>query len=138
MNRNDLQKISGIRLKEASTLLKSGYYAGAYYLAGYCIECGIKSCIAKQTKRHEFPNKELANKAWSHDLENLIGIAGLTRELQLEMKNNSALQLNWAIVKDWNEASRYDINISKSQAKDFYSACSARTDGILSWVKKRW
>lgn len=138
MNRKDLQEISRIRLKEASILLKSGYYAGAYYLAGYCIECAIKSCIAKQIKQHEFPDKNLANRAWIHNLEQLIATAGLSLELHSEMKSNKNLQLNWAIVKDWNEASRYDINISKSQANDFYSACSARLNGIFSWVKKRW
>lgn len=138
MNRKDLQKISRIRLKEASTLLSSGHYAGAYYLAGYCIECAIKACIAKQTRRHEFPNKDLANKAWSHNLESLIGIAGLSQALKSDMKQNGTLELNWAVVKDWNESSRYDINVSASDAKDYYSACSARTDGILYWVKKRW
>ena len=138
MNRNDLQKISRIRLKEASVLLKYGHYSGAYYLTGYCIECAIKSCIAKQIKQHEFPDKDLANRAWSHDLEKLIATAGLTLVLQSDMKNNSTLQLNWAIVKDWNQASRYDINISIFQAKDFYSACFTRTNGIYSWIKKRW
>ena len=138
MNKSDLQVISKMRLKEAKTLLKSGHYAGAYYLAGYSIECAIKACIAKQIKRYEFPNRDLVNKAWSHDLENLIGIAALTPALQADMKINRNLQLNWAVVKDWNESSRYDINISRSKAEDFYSACFARGDGILSWIKKRW
>lgn len=127
-----------MRREEAETLLKSRHYAGAYYLAGYSIECAIKACIAKQIKRYEFPNKDLVNKAWSHDLENLIGIAGLTTALKAEMKANRTLELNWAIVKDWNESSRYDINISETQVKDFYSACFAGKNSILSWVKERW
>jgi hypothetical protein len=119
-------------------LLKSGYYDGAYYLAGYSVECAIKACIAKQTKRYEFPNKDLANKAWVHDLEQLIGLAGLGTDLRSEMKTNKPLELNWTIVKDWNESIRYELGMSFSQAKDFFSACSAKNDGILPWIKKRW
>jgi hypothetical protein len=71
-------------------------------------------------------------------LEQLIGLAGLGTDLRREMKNNQALELNWAVVKDWNEAVRNEIGVSFQQANDFHSACSAPKDGILSWVKKRW
>jgi HEPN domain-containing protein len=138
LNRRDLQHISKIRREEAITLLKPGHYAGAYYLAGYSIECAIKACIAKQIKCFEFPDKDLANKAWSHDLGNLIGIAGLARLLQADMKVNRNLEINWAIVKDWNESSRYEISITKSQASDYFSACFDKIDGIYYWIKKRW
>ena len=138
MNRTDLQQISRTRLKESAKLLECGFFCGAYYLAGYSVECAIKACIAKQTRQCEFPNKDLANKAWVHDLEQLIGLAGIAAELRTEMKSNKALELNWTIVKDWNESFRYELGISSSQARDYYSACSARKNGILPWVKKRW
>lgn len=138
MNRNDLQEIAKIRVQEAKTLLNAGYFAGAYYLAGYSVECAIKSCIAKQIRRCEFPDKNLANNAWSHDIEKLIKLAGLGVSLDAKMKTNKNLELNWAVVKDWDESSRYDTNISKSQATDLCSACFSRNTGILSWVKKRW
>jgi HEPN domain-containing protein len=32
-------------------LLEAGLYAGAYYLAGYAVECALKACIAKKTAR---------------------------------------------------------------------------------------
>ena len=54
MNRNDFQKISRLRVKEAKALLDSGYPVGAYYLMGYAVECALKACIAKQTKRYDF------------------------------------------------------------------------------------
>jgi hypothetical protein len=47
MNRNDFQKISRLRVKEAKALLDNGYPAGAYYLMGYAVECALKACIAK-------------------------------------------------------------------------------------------
>lgn len=138
MNRKDFQQISRMRLKESSVLLKAGEYAGAYYLAGYSIECAIKSCIAKQTRRSQFPDKDLAFRAYTHDLWQLLGAAGLAVAFQNEMRTNAALEVNWTVVKDWKESARYDVIIPESQARDFYSACIAHNSGILSWIKKRW
>ena len=44
-------------LKRQKALLDGGYPAGAYYLMGYAVECALKACIAKQTKRYDFPPK---------------------------------------------------------------------------------
>ena len=138
MNRNELQKISRVRLKEARALLQAGHHPGAYYLAGYSVECALKACIAKQTGRHDFPDKDLASKAWTHDLDTLIKLAGLQRELAKDTKVNRTLDINWATVKDWSVSTRYVVDISRAVARDFYLACTARKYGILSWIKKRW
>lgn len=42
-------------------LLTAGMPEGAYYLAGYAVECALKSCIARRTQEHDFPDKKLAN-----------------------------------------------------------------------------
>ena len=52
MNRGDLQLLANIRLDEAKALLAASLPAGAYYLAGYAVECGLKACIAKLTNQH--------------------------------------------------------------------------------------
>jgi hypothetical protein len=39
MDRKDLRALSRVRLSEASALLKAGLPDGAYYLAGYAVEC---------------------------------------------------------------------------------------------------
>ncbi len=49
-----------------------------------------------------------------------------------------SLGLNWAVAKDWNEGSRYILSTSEAQARDLYSACTARTHGLLSWLKNYW
>lgn len=54
MKRSDLQKLARIRLKEAKVLLDNRQYSGAYYLSGYVIECALKACIAKQTRKERF------------------------------------------------------------------------------------
>lgn len=137
MNRNAFQQISRIRTREARALLDAGYYPGAYYLIGYAVECALKACVSKQVKRYDFPDKKLANEAFTHDLEKLVRIAGLAPDFERERRTNLDLELNWAVVKDWSESIRYEISISEAQARDLYSACTGR-NGILPWIKKRW
>ena len=138
MNRQELQEISKLRRKEASVLLKANQFAGAYYLIGYSIECALKACIAKQTKKYDFPDKQIATKAHSHNLEQLIKLAGLENDLKNDMQTNRILEVNWAVVKDWNESSRYKTRLSSTEAQDLYSACTSRTNGIFSWIKTKW
>jgi HEPN domain-containing protein len=54
MNRTDLQTLARLRLTEAKVLLRAGQHAGAYYLAGYVIECALKACVAKQVAHRPF------------------------------------------------------------------------------------
>jgi HEPN domain-containing protein len=75
MNRLELQELARIRLREARHLLRHRFYDGAYYLSGYAVECGLKACVAKQTKRHDFPDKDRAVKSYTHDLLQLVKLA---------------------------------------------------------------
>jgi len=79
MNRNDLKRLAKIRLTEAKTLLDNSNYDGAYYMSGYIVECGLKACFAKKTKKYDFPDKKATNKIYTHDLEELVKLAGLYR-----------------------------------------------------------
>lgn len=138
MNRSDFKQVSQTRVAEASALLNAGHYPGAYYLIGYSIECALKACVAKQVKRHDFPDKKLANEAFVHDLEKLVRVAGLAPAFERDRRANRALDLNWAVVKDWSETSRYELGITEAQARDLYNACTEHKNGILPWIKKRW
>lgn len=138
MNRQDLQRLSQLRSREAKMLLDQGSYAGSYYLMGYAVECAVKAAIAKQTRRYDFPNKRLANDSFSHDLKSLLQTAGLWPTFDVAMRANPPLGLNWAVAKDWSEGSRYILSTSEAQARDLYSACTARTHGLLSWIKNYW
>ena len=138
MNRKELQELSRIRQREAQALIRSGHFLGSYYIAGYSVECALKACIAKQTRRYDFPDRKFANQAWSHDLKDLVKVAGIWPTLENDMSANSSLEVNWTVTKDWSEAFRYDLSITPEMATDFYSAISARTNGVLSWIKRRW
>lgn len=138
MNRVVLQRISSIRVREANTLPKAGHFAGAYYLVGYGVECALKACVARQVQRYDFPDKKLANEAFTHALEKLVRVSGLYQTLERDIRASPILELNWTIVKDWSETSRYELGTTEAQARDLYSACTARKNGILSWIKGRW
>jgi hypothetical protein len=138
MTRDDLQNLSRLRIKEAKVLFDHGCFAGAYYLLGYTVECALKACIAKQIRRYDFPDRKLVNDSYTHDLEKLLNISGLKVEFQREIQTNQSLAVNWAIVKDWSEQSRYSTGISEIMARDFYTAVTARGQGVFSWLRKRW
>lgn len=138
MNRSDLQNLSRIREREARLLLRQGHAPGAYYLAGYAVECALKACVAKQTRRYDFPDRGLAQQAHVHDLEKLLKLAGLEPAFSQAATTNPALGVSWAVVKDWRETSRYDAQIAAAEAKDLLTACTARKNGVLQWIRARW
>jgi HEPN domain-containing protein len=125
-----------MRLQDARVLLRGGNAEGAYYLTGLAVECAVKACIAKNTKRHDFPPDQNAIKdIYTHKLAKLIGAAKLQRALDLDAKANSSLSKNWAVVKDWDVSSRY---LTKGlNARDLYRAVAGR-DGVMQWLRQRW
>lgn len=137
MKRNDLKVLAQVRLSEAGTLLSDGKYAGAYYLAGYVVECALKACIAKQTERYEFPNKERASQSWSHSLTGLAQIAGLQRSLADESDADPQFGAYWGVVKDWKPDARY-ISRGQKEAEEIVRAIVDSRHGVLRWLKRHW
>ena len=118
-------------------MLLAGNEHGAYYLAGYCVECALKACIARLTNQYDFPDKKIAQKCWSHNLEELVGVAGLAKQRELDCALVADLQLNWGVVKDWTEQSRYDRK-RLQQAQDLFAAITDPQHGVLPWIKQYW
>ena len=138
MNRFDLQKLAELRMKEANALLDAGCFEGAYYLAGYAVECAIKACIAKLTKEFDFPDKETVNRSYTHKLEQLIQVAQLKEELEKESAANPTIERYWNAVKDWKEEVRYELEVSEARARNFYQAITDADNGVMQWLKKSW
>jgi len=136
MNKIELENLASIRITEAEILLTADCYQGAYYLAGYALECTLKACIAKQVKEFDFPDKKLANDSYTHNLANLLITAGLKQKLTEQEKQNEEFKLNWAIVIEWSEESSYKFAITKQEAHDLYIAITDNESGILPWLKK--
>jgi len=90
------------RIQEAEVLFVSKNYGGAYYLAGYAVECALKSLICKSFQRHTLPPKGAIYAIYTHNLEDLAKEANVLGEI----KANGPLFSNWQIIKDWKETSR--------------------------------
>ena len=138
MNHLDLQQLALQRSQDARVLLAADCSWGAYYLAGYAVECALKACIAKAIPAHQFPDPAFARAVYIHNLEQLMQLADLKGALDTEMKANTSLRRNWAVVKDWEETSRYDVTCDKTKALDLYQAINEGPDGILAWIERRW
>ena len=137
MNRNHLRQLARIRLLGARVLIEAGCYDGGYYLSGYAVECALKACIAKLTRRHDFPDKETVTQSYNHDLAKLVKVAGLGGLLDQEMQRNPAFLANWNTVRDWSVEHRYKLN-SRKLANGLYRAITARRHGVMQWLRQSW
>ena len=137
MNRSDFKRLADARMRDAVALLQGRRYAGAYYLAGYAVECGLKACIAKRTRRHEFPDRDTVNKSYSHDLEQLLRVAGLETQRDNDAVADAAFGSNWAVGKDWSEQSRYETK-SRHEATDLVDAITDSAHGVMRWLHRHW
>lgn len=136
MNKADLENLAEIRLQEAKVLLSAECYPGAYYLAGYALECALKACIAKQVKAFDFPDKQLAYDCYTHNLAKLLSTANLRDALNQQEKLDNNFRLNWIITNAWSEETRYRTDISKQEAIDLFNAITNDQTGILPWLRK--
>jgi len=137
VNRRDFQKLARIRLEDVKILRRYGCHEGCYYLAGYVVECGLKACIAKLTKRYDFPDKSLLQGAYSHDLTQLLKMAKLESARDTEFDRDAEFRLNWYVVKEWKEQSRYQVR-GKKDADDLFNAIADPKHGVLPWIKRHW
>ena len=137
MNRKDLQILAQTRLAESKALLRAGLPDGAYYLAGYSVECALKACIAKDTRRHDFPDRDTVNKIYTHDLEKLVAAAKLEDERREQAKKDPVFRGNWDVVKQWSEQTRYRRH-DREIARKLVEAIGHREHGILAWIKRHW
>lgn len=134
--RKDFQRLAELRAKDATVLARSRNYQGAYYLAGFAVECALKACIAQKTRRHDFPaNRNYAGRVYSHDLSELLKLAGLDRQLDTDMGVNPKLAAHWSIIKQWRVGCRYEI--SGLEGKDMVASLNS-PDGVLAWIKLHW
>lgn len=109
---------------------------GAYYLTGLAVESAVKACIARNTKRYDFPpNQNAIKDIYTHDLSKLMGAARLQSTLDADRRKNLSFKDNWDVVKDWNINSRYAVR--GLNAKDLYRAVAGR-NGIMKWLRQRW
>lgn len=137
MNRKDFQSLSTARLREARALFGLKHYSGAYYLAGYAVECALKACIAKQTRRYDFPDKKTTQASYSHDLSGLAVAARLDATFRQRASRDKLFEANWNLIKAWSEESRYRTT-NKSDCGALLDAIMEEQHGVLPWLEQLW
>ncbi len=137
MNRQILRELAEERARDAWALQYSRQWSGLYYLAGYVVECGLKACIAKLTTQDDFPDKNFARDCFTHDIGDLIRLAGLQSLVKHETDHQTPVGKNWLIVKDWNEQARYQL-WSETVARKMFAAATDANTGVLMWIKNHW
>jgi HEPN domain-containing protein len=134
---DDLKTLAELRLADAKVLYRSKRYSGAYYLAGYSVECGLKAVIAAEFRQGVIPQKRFVDKVHTHDIVQLLKLSGLEPHLRRDMRGSTELQAAWAIVSSWSESSRYDV-VDQFRATAMVNAVGHSRFGVLTWLKLHW
>lgn len=138
-SRNELIAISNIRLLEAKTLFNNQLYDGAKYLSGYVIETALKARICKILDS-DYPCGNISRSFFTHDLDDLVKLAGLQKTLDAKLSSDVNFKTNWSLATNWTEVFRYKpIGTSThTEIQDIINAIENPNDGILTWLQTKW
>ncbi len=142
MNRAQLQRLAEDRIIDAQALLDTTRWAAAYYLAGYSVECALKSCVLAHIEKTGMiyrDRKYLRSLAdcWTHDLDMLVDLSGLTEDFGKARGMNRDLAGYWGVVSNWSETSRYDEK-GETESQKLVEAITHEPNGVLPWIRTRW
>jgi hypothetical protein len=141
VNRAHWQNLAEERVLDADVLLQAGRWAGAFHLIGYAVESGLKSCVLAYMENSNadviFRERKFSDNCWTHNIEELVRLAGLRSALDLDMAANRQLGINWIYATQWKEISRYQT-ATEFNARRLYQAVADSADGVLPWIRTRW
>jgi hypothetical protein len=137
VNRDDFQQLAEGRLLDAQTLIEARRFTGAFYLAGYAVECALKACIAKQTRQYDFPDRTTTAQSYTHDFAKLIQASKLDGAFRERLSADPAFAVNWALMSDWSVESRY-AEVAESASRAFLVAIEDPLHGVMSWLRTLW
>lgn len=110
---------------------KSQYYLDAVYLAGYAVECALKSLILKSTPEAKWPavSQEISSGVKAHDPVFLVDILHRTRCV---VPKTVRANLE-AIGKEWSTDLRYvGARLSYKESAAFI----VRAEQVYQWVER--
>lgn len=80
----------------------------------------------------------MVERSYTHNLTQLLEVSGVKVEFEEATRGNEALRVNWSVIKDWSETSRYALDVTEQSAQDMLVAVSDEATGMLPWLKKQW
>jgi hypothetical protein len=151
VNQEELRRMAEERILDAIALLDAGRWEFGYYVAGYAVECGLKSCLLARMVHTAwvFREKWEAKVCLTHDFAALVKLAGLNDELNNKLGASAAaaaaeggppggaFAANWGSVLQWKPESRYTPK-TETQARELYGAITHDPDGVLQWIRNYW
>ena len=140
MNRAEYRRVALVRLADARALLQARRYDGAYYLAGYVIECALKACIARQFRVATIPEPRLVADIYrrGHELAALARLAGLELAITAETRRDAQFGACWLTVQGWTVDSRYQAGRTRLEAQNLYDSVADPGHGVLRWLQQHW
>jgi hypothetical protein len=140
--RAEWQQLSEDRILDAQAHLAPGVgrWSAAYYLLGYAVECGLKSCVIARIIAHPdiiYKDKKFSNDAWTHDFKELLRVAAIRADRDAEAGVNHAFYLHWQVANGWTEQSRY-LQKTQAEAERLYLAVTDPVNGVMQWIRRRW
>ena len=88
-------------------------------------------------RQSNIPDKKFIQEIYTHNLKDLVKSAGLEAFRAAYERENADFAANWAIVKNWNETSRYNI-FTQVNALELYNSITKRKGGVLPWIQQYW
>lgn len=143
MNQADLRLLAEERIKDAKALLDASRWAFAYYASGYAVECALKSCVLSRMIHTGWVFQDKANikDCLTHDLGELIKLAGLKPDLDAQLASSAAAGGQfvgyWGQVSAWQVTARYTPR-TQAEAEALYEAITHDPHGVLKWIKNYW
>jgi hypothetical protein len=140
--RAEWQQLAEDRILDAQAHLAPGVgrWSAAYYLVGYAVECGLKSCIVARVAAQPgliYEERKFAQELWTHDFETLVRLAGLETDRDRDAAANPARSGYWKIVKKWNEQARY-LQKTQAEAELLFEAVVHPINGVMQWIRTHW
>lgn len=110
----------------------------AYNSAGIAVECALKCYIMKKEGLNRWPTRHERRELYTHDLENLLGIAGLEDNFNDDLlsANPSDHAQAWVIIKDWDIKMRYHVPNTFPQAVAESAVEAIDKMGLVEWLLK--
>jgi HEPN domain-containing protein len=132
--RNQLKQLALLRRRETQVLFDAQMFDGARYLAGYVLELALKARICRLLDSEEYPESGSFRRVYAtHDLDQLLKLAGLRRKLSLQQR---VLFDRWSTAALWRPERRYDV--PGSAKRDDVRDILAAVDEVLKWIKRYW
>jgi hypothetical protein len=130
ISRAQLKALSRLRRKEAQLLFEAKLFDGAAYLVASVLESALKARICRVLDLDVYPDSgELRRVFGTHDLKQLLKLAGLERKLTA---TGGSVVASWtAILKRTSASGRA---VSENELRSLLDA----VDEVRKWIMKYW